>query len=194
MSAGMHILTRTRRAEPFSAFEDLWDKYKRDHKSTDPKRASKVDANPLSLVSFKLGVGNRYLKENSIVKQNETKITAVTKAFGEISLREKKMKATVSILGKSDSEFLRIVVTKYSLYESPISVTVNAAFWQRNPGTLKLICAMWLGWGALVGKVIEVSIAGGHAPTGSILKLVRGARLPSFCSCTIGQVLALHAY
>lgn len=67
MSAGMHILTRT---EPFSAFEDLWDEYKRNHKSTDPKRASKVDANPLSLVSFKLGVGNRYLKENSIVKQN----------------------------------------------------------------------------------------------------------------------------
>lgn len=105
MSAGTHILTWTQRAEPFSAFKYLWNKYKRNHKFTNPKRASKVDANPQSLVSFKLDMGNRYLKENSIVKQNETKITAVTKTFGEISLREKKMKATVSILGKSDQNF-----------------------------------------------------------------------------------------
>lgn len=118
MSAGTHIFTWTQIAEPFSALKYLWDKYKGNHKFTNPKRASEVDANPLSLVSFKLGVGNRYLKENSVVKQKETKITAVTKAFGEISLREKKMKATVSISGKSESEFLCIVVTKYSLYES----------------------------------------------------------------------------
>lgn len=43
---------------------------------------------------------------------------AVTKAFGEISLNEKKVQVIVSILDESESEFICVVVTKYFLYES----------------------------------------------------------------------------
>lgn len=60
-------------------------------------------------------------------------------------MKEKKMRAIVSILDKSESVFLCMVVTKYFLFEppAPISVTVNVAFWQRNPTvTLKLVCVV----------------------------------------------------
>lgn len=142
-----HTFSHGPKEQSHSVSKYLWDMYKRNHKLTNPRKASKAEANPLSLGSFKLGMGNKYLETNkqtnSIVKR---KMIAVTKAFGEISLNEKKVQVIVSILDESESEFICVVVTKYFLYESlPYLLALMLQSGTETHSNFEAVCVMGEG-------------------------------------------------